>query len=168
MYRRPSGRVIRAPMTESQPTTTLNVNGGDVQVAADPDTPLLYVLRNDLGLKGTLFGCGSGLCGACFVLIDDHATASCDTPLWAATGKRVITVEGLAPDGISDLQQAFIDEQAGQCGYCIAGILVSATAAVRRNPKASRQEILVALDRNLCRCGSHTRILDAVLRVVSG
>ncbi len=142
---------------------TLSVNGRDVEVEAERDTPLLYVLRNDLGLVGTRFGCGTGMCGACMVLVDGRAVQSCDIPLSAAIGHRVTTVEGLAVDGEpSALQQAFIDEQAGQCGYCLGGILISATALLDRNPRPSRADIAVALDENLCRCGAHERILVAV------
>ncbi|MEX0667402.1 MAG: (2Fe-2S)-binding protein [Acidimicrobiia bacterium] len=144
--------------------TSLTVNGVLRHVGAGPDTPLLYALRNDLGLRGTMFGCGTGSCGACLVLIDDHATPACDTPLWAAAGKAVTTIEGLAVEGLSPVQQAFVDEQAGQCGYCIAGIIISATALLRANPDPSEQEVREALDRNLCRCGSHTRIVSAVLK----
>ena len=145
----------------------LSVNGVRREVTADPDTPLLYILRNDLGLKGTMFGCGNGLCGACFVLIDDNATASCDTPLWVVTGKEVVTIEGLADgEGLSKLQQSFVDQQAGQCGYCIPGILINATALAKQKPEASREEVLAALDRNLCRCGSHPRIIEAVMKVM--
>ena len=142
----------------------LKVNGVIHQVDAGPDTPLLYVLRNDLGLRGTMFGCGTGSCGACLVLIDDEATPACDTPLWVAEGKPVTTIEGLAVNGLSPVQQAFVDEQAGQCGYCIAGIIIGATALLHANPAPSDREVREALDRNLCRCGSHTRIVTAVLK----
>ncbi|HET9043891.1 MAG TPA: 2Fe-2S iron-sulfur cluster-binding protein, partial [Burkholderiales bacterium] len=107
----------------------LNVNGADREVAAAEDTPLLYALRNDLGLKAARFGCGTGQCGACFVLIDGRAVASCDTPLWSAVGKTIVTLEGLGtPERPHPLQCAVIDEQAAQCGYCLSGILVSAAA----------------------------------------
>ena len=142
----------------------LKVNGVLHHVDAAPDTPLLYALRNDLGLRGTMFGCGTGSCGACLVLIDDHATPACDTPLWAAEGKAVTTIEGLAADGLSRVQQAFVDEQAGQCGYCIAGIIIGVTALLHGNPDPSERQVREALDRNLCRCGSHTRIVSAVLK----
>ena len=141
----------------------LTVNGAAHEVRAPADTPLLYVLRNDLGLKGTRFGCGSGECGACFVLIDDRAVPACDTPLWSAAGKSVTTVEGLAEgDTPHALQRAFIAEQAGQCGYCLSGILVSAKALLDANPAPTRAQIAQALDGNICRCGSHNRILRAV------
>ena len=143
----------------------LTVNGADCAIEAEADTPLLYALRNDLGLKGTRFGCGSGLCGACFVLVDGHPTPACDTPLWSAEGKRVTTVEGLAgPDAQHPLQEAFLAEQAAQCGYCTSGILISAAALLAKNPSPSEVEVRGALDRNLCRCGSHNRIVRAVLR----
>ncbi|MDB5855475.1 MAG: (2Fe-2S)-binding protein [Herminiimonas sp.] len=146
-------------------TITVRVNGRQHEVEADTNTPLLDVLRNTLDLKGTRFGCGSNQCGACFVLLDDNAVASCDLPLWALEGKEVTTVEGLgsavAPH---PLQQAFLDEQAAQCGYCTAGMLASAAALLRRTPKPSEEQVREALDRNLCRCGVHNRIVRAVLR----
>ena len=143
----------------------LSVNGVEHAVAADPDTPLLYALRNDLELRGTRFGCGSGQCGACFVLIDGHATPACDTPLWSAAGKEITTVEGLGKGGtLHPLQQAFLAEQAAQCGYCTSGILISAAALLAGNPRPTEGEVRAALDRNLCRCGSHNRMVRAVLR----
>jgi nicotinate dehydrogenase subunit A len=144
---------------------TLNVNGTDHAVGAAEDTPLLYVLRNDLGLKAARFGCGTGQCGACFVLIDGRAVASCDTPLWAAAGKRIVTLEGLgSAERPHPLQCAAIDEQAAQCGYCLSGILVSAAALLAENPVPTAADVRAALDRNLCRCGSHNRLVRAVLR----
>ena len=146
----------------------LTVNGAAHEVRAPADTPLLYVLRNDLGLKGTRFGCGSGECGACFVLIDDRAMPACDTPLWSAAGKSVTTVEVLAEgDTPHALQRAFIAEQAGQCGYCLSGILMSAAALLKTNPRPSEAEIRLALDRNLCRCGAHNRIVRAIQRAAA-
>jgi nicotinate dehydrogenase subunit A len=143
----------------------LTVNGTECAIEAEADTPLLYALRNNLGLKGTRFGCGSGLCGSCFVLVDGHPTPACDTPLWSVEGKRVTTVEGLAgPDAQHPLQEAFLDEQAAQCGYCTSGILISAAALLAKNPKPAEVEVRAALDRNLCRCGSHNRMVKAVLR----
>lgn len=143
----------------------ITVNSAESELEASPDTPLLYALRNDLGLKGTRFGCGSGQCGACFVLIDGHAAPSCDTPLWSAAGKRITTVEGLGKGGsLHPLQQAFLAEQAAQCGYCISGILISAAALLAMNPRPTESEVRAALDRNLCRCGSHNRMVRAVLR----
>jgi nicotinate dehydrogenase subunit A len=143
----------------------LRVNGAEHVVDADPATPLLSVLRGQLALMGTHFGCGANQCGACNVLVDEHAVAACDTPLWAAAGKDVTTVEGLGtPERPHPLQQAFIGEQAMQCGYCISGILISAAALLRHNPVPTEVEVRAALDRNLCRCGSHNRIVRAVLR----
>ena len=143
----------------------LTINGVEAALDADPDTPLLYALRNDLELKGTRFGCGSGQCGACIVLIDGHPTPACDTPLWAVVGKRITTVEGLSTDGwLHPLQNAFLAEQAAQCGYCTSGILISAAALLASNPRPTEGEVRAALDRNLCRCGSHNRMVRAVLR----
>ena len=143
----------------------LNVNGSLQQVEADENTPLLYVLRNDLGLKGTRFGCGAGQCGSCHVLMDGVSVPACDTPLWAAEGKALVTVEALAKGAVLDpLQQAFIDEQAAQCGYCLSGILVTAKALLQNNPHPTEHDVKQALDKHLCRCGSHNRIVRAVLR----
>ena len=143
----------------------LTVNGVEREVAADPATPLLHALRAHLGLTAAHFGCGVNQCGACNVLLDDHAVASCDTPLWAAAGKSVTTVEGLGtPERPHPLQRAFIAEQAMQCGYCISGILVSAAALLKSNPDPSEAEVRAALDRNLCRCGAHNSMVRAVLR----
>jgi nicotinate dehydrogenase subunit A len=142
----------------------LTVNGGPVRVETHPDTPLLNVLRDRLGLKGARFGCGIGLCGACFVQLDGQVVPSCDTPIWSAAGRTVVTVEGLAPgDELHPVQRAFIDEQAAQCGYCISGILVSAAALLERNPAPDEQAVIEALDRNLCRCGVQRRAVRAVL-----
>jgi len=144
-------------------THKLRVNGVEREVSAEPATPLLYILRNDLGLKATRFGCGEGHCGACTVLLDGRAVQSCDTPLWSAAGHDITTVEGLARDGtLHPLQQAFIGEQAAQCGYCINGIMMSAAALLARNPDPSDAQIVDALERNLCRCGTHVRILRAI------
>ncbi|HEY4371704.1 MAG TPA: (2Fe-2S)-binding protein [Burkholderiales bacterium] len=146
-------------------TVTLKVNGELRQIGAAEDTPLLYALRNDLNLKGARFGCGAGHCGACRVLLDGHAVASCDTPLWAAKGKEVVTIEGLGTEEAPHaLQRAFIAEQAAQCGYCASGIIMSAAALLARCPQPSEAQVREALDRNLCRCGSHNRIVRAVLR----
>lgn len=147
------------------PGVRLRVNGLDRVVEADPETPLLSALRGPLGLMGTRFGCGLNQCGACNVLVDGRAVASCDLPLSAAAGKDVTTVEGLgSPEQPHTLQSAFIAEQAMQCGYCISGILISAAALLRRNPDPSEAEVRAALDRNLCRCGAHNRMVRAVLR----
>ena len=143
----------------------LRVNGIEREVRAEPSTPLLYILRNDLGLKGTRFGCGEGHCGACTVLLDGKPLQSCDTPLWSAAGHEITTVEGLSRDGAPHpIQQAFLEEQAAQCGYCINGIMMSAVALLERNPDPGEAEIVAALERNLCRCGTHVRILRAIAR----
>ena len=147
--------------------TTLHVNGVAHALGADADTPLMYCLRDELGLKGTRFGCGSGHCGACTVLVDARAVQSCDTPLWAAAGHQVTTVEGLGEDRVGTvLRQAFVDLQAAQCGYCINGILMSVTALLKQNARPERAAILGALERNLCRCGTHVRILRAIDRAI--
>ena len=144
---------------------TLNVNGAQHTVRAEPDTPLLYILRNDLKLKGAKFGCGLGQCGACMVLIDGHNVMSCDTPLWAAAGKSITTIEALGTlDAPGVLQRAFITEQAAQCGYCLSGAVMTAAALLARNHDPSEANIKEALARNLCRCGTHTRIIKAVQR----
>ena len=144
-------------------TFKLRVNGRDCEVRADPNTPLLYILRNDLKLKGTRFGCGEAQCGACNVLLDGNAVPSCDTPLWSVPGPEVTTIEGIGGEsGLHPLQQAFIDEQAIQCGYCIDGIIISAVALLQRERDPSDTQIAAALDRNLCRCGTHVRILRAI------
>jgi nicotinate dehydrogenase subunit A len=143
----------------------LIVNGKSVRVQGDGTKPLLSVLRNELGLRGSRFGCGTEQCGACMVLIDGEPSFSCARAIESLAGKSVTTVEGLSPSGSrSPLQQAFLDEQAGQCGYCLSGILISAAALLARNPTPSRSEIAAALDRHLCRCGVHNRIMRAVAR----
>jgi nicotinate dehydrogenase subunit A len=141
----------------------LKVNGREHEVTADVKTPLLYILRNDLGLKGTRFGCGTGHCGACTVLMDGKAVQSCDTPLWSVEGREITTIEGLGTrEKPHALQQAFLDEQAAQCGYCIDGIIMSAAALLQRSKNPTEEEIVKALERNLCRCGTHVRILRAI------
>ena len=144
---------------------TLNVNGVTRTVAIEPGTPLLYVLRNDLELNGPRFGCGLSQCGACTVLVDGKATRSCVFPVNAAAGKRVTTLEGLAPAGkLHPLQRAFIAEQAAQCGYCSNGMIMTAKALLDRTPQPTDAQIRKALGANLCRCGTHNRIVRAVLR----
>lgn len=144
---------------------TLRVNGQTREVAADPDTPLLYVLRNDLTLNGAKFGCGLAQCGACTVTIDGAAARSCVTPIGGLEGKSVTTLEGIGtPDKLHPLQKAFIAEQAAQCGYCTNGMIMSAKALLEKNRDASDGEIRQALAGNLCRCGSHPRVLAAVKR----
>ncbi|HMA88443.1 MAG TPA: (2Fe-2S)-binding protein [Burkholderiales bacterium] len=146
-------------------TFTLRVNGGTHVVQAERSVPLVYVLRNHLGLKGTRFGCGTGHCGACTVLYDGNAVQSCDTPLWAAEGHEITTVEGLgSAQRPHPLQRAFLDEQAAQCGYCIDGIIMSAAALLARKAQPTRDEIAETLGRHLCRCGTHVRILRAIER----
>ncbi|MBV8150073.1 MAG: (2Fe-2S)-binding protein [Candidatus Eremiobacteraeota bacterium] len=146
----------------------LRVNRKSVEVDAAAGAPLLYVLRNDLDLKGSRFGCGESACGACMVLIDGRPAFSCDTPLWFAEGKEVTTIEGVleTPEGRA-LSASFVDEQAAQCGYCIAGIIVAAAALLRENPRPDRATIAAALEKNLCRCGTHARILKAVERAAT-
>jgi len=146
-------------------TISITVNGAAHQVVADAETPLLYVLRNDLKLKGARFGCGLGQCGTCTVIVDGKAVQSCDVPVSAVVGKAVTTIEGIRADGgLHPLQQAFIDEQAAQCGYCVSGIIMAAKALLDANLRASDAEIREALARNLCRCGTHQRILRAIRR----
>jgi nicotinate dehydrogenase subunit A len=141
-----------------------SVNGKPVSVSLENEaTPLLGVLRNELGLTGTRFGCGLEQCGCCMVLIDGVPEKCCTTPVWSIAGKAITTVEGLGnAERPHPLQQAFIDEQAGQCGYCLSGILVSAKALLDKNQTPTRSEIAKALDGNICRCGSHNRIMRAV------
>jgi len=143
--------------------TALTVNGTRVEVDRPDDTPLLTVLRDALGLVGSRFGCGQGLCGACTVLLDGKPVPSCDTPLWQAADTTVVTVEGLSADGPNPVQQSLIEHQAAQCGFCISGIVVRATALLEETPDASADQVATALERNLCRCGTHQRIVDAVL-----
>jgi nicotinate dehydrogenase subunit A len=149
----------------AEEVVVLQVNGQTREVRCRGDAPLLYLLRNDLGLKASRFGCGLGQCGACMILLDGHPTPSCDVPAWAAQGHEVRTLEGLSEDeGMVALQRAFLDEQAAQCGYCTSGILVSACALLRADARPDRPTISAALERNLCRCGSHGRVLRAVAR----
>jgi nicotinate dehydrogenase subunit A len=148
-------------MTQPAPEEVrLIVNGREQRVAAAPNTPLLAILRGELGLAGVHFGCGAGQCGACNVLIDGRVAASCDVPLWAAADKTIVTSEGLGtPEQPHPLQRAFLAEQAGPCAYCI-----SAAALLADKPRPTEAEVREALDRNLCRCGAHNRIVRAVLR----
>ena len=141
------------------------VNGRPCTIEAEPETPLLYVLRNELKLKGARFGCGLGQCGACTVIVDGAAVQSCDVPVSAVAGKRVTTIEGLSENGrLHPLQQAFIDEQAAQCGYCASGIIMTAKALLDSHPRPSDEQVREALAGNLCRCGTHARILRAIRR----
>lgn len=147
------------------PSVRFRLNGAETEVDADPDRLLLDILRSQLGITGAHFGCGTGECGACNVIVDDRAVSACDTPMWSVAGKDVTTLEGL---GTSErphpLQRAFIAEQALQCGYCASGIIVTAAALLKRNPTPTSREVKEALDGNLCRCGSHNRMVRAVLR----
>src|SRR5204863_6808670 len=144
---------------------SLKVNGATRSVDAEPDTPLLYVLRNDLGLNGAKFGCGLGQCGACTVMVDNEAVFSCLTPLLVVQGREITTVEGLGTvDNPGPLQRAFIEEQAAQCGYCIPGMMMQAQALLQKNANPSDGDIRTALAGNLCRCGTHVRILRAIRR----
>src|SRR6202047_1680481 len=149
----------------SQAMMTLKVNGHDHQIDADPDTPLLYVLRDDIKLNAAKFGCGLGQCGACTVIVDGQAVLSCVTPLLLMEGKQVTTLEGLGTlDAPAPIQRAFMEEQAAQCGYCIAGMMMRAQALLQKNSKPTDDEIRAELQPNLCRCGTHMRILRAVRR----
>jgi nicotinate dehydrogenase subunit A len=146
-------------------TISLKVIGATVSVPAEPDTPLLYVLRNDLALNGAKFGCGLSQCGACTVLVDGQPVRSCVAPIGALGSSEITTIEGLGTvQKPHPLQQAFIDEQAAQCGYCINGMLMTAKALLDRNPHPSETEVRQGLATNLCRCGTHNRIIRAVLR----
>jgi len=139
------------------------LNGKNTEITTDPNQTLLWVLRNQLGLTGTKFGCGTGFCGSCTVLIDNEAVRSCMLPVTDIQGRDVITIEGLAKGGkLHPIQQAFIDHDALQCGYCTPGMIMTATAMLIKNPSLTRQQITEGLEENLCRCGAHARIIDAV------
>jgi len=150
------------------PSIRFRLNGVETDIDADPDSSLLSILRGQLGMTGPHFGCGAGECGACNVIIGDRAVSACDTPLWSVSGKDVTTIEGLGDaQKPHPLQRAFIAEQALQCGYCVSGILMSAAALLMRNPDPTDTDVRAALDRNLCRCGSHNRMVRAVLRAAA-
>ena len=150
------------------PNIRFRLNGVETDIDADPDSSLLAVLRGQLGMTGSHFGCGAGECGACNVIVGDRAVTACDTPLWSLEGKDVTTIEGLGnAQRPHPLQRAFIAEQALQCGYCVSGILMSAAALLMRNPDPTDTDVRAALDRNLCRCGSHNRMVRAVLRAAA-
>ena len=141
----------------------LTVNGRPVRLDVDGTKPLLWVLRDDLGLRGSRFGCGTEQCGACMVLIDGEPQYACAREIGTLAGHEVVTVEGLSGDGeLHPIQRAILDEQAGQCGYCLSGIMMSAAALLRRNARPSRAEVAAALDKHLCRCGVHNRVIRAV------
>jgi len=152
------------------PSLVLNVNGGARTVdVREIEEPLLFVLRNQLSLTGAKYGCGLGQCGACTVLIDGEAVRSCVVPVGTAVRKSITTIEGLGTEAKPHpLQEAFIEAQAAQCGYCISGVVMSAAALLAKNPKATRDDAKQALVGNLCRCGTHQRILDAVVRAAGG
>lgn len=147
---------------------TLRVNGSTRKVDVAPETPLLWVLRDTLAMTGTKFGCGAGLCGACTVLLDGAARRSCQTQVSQAAGKQITTIEGLSTNGLHPLQQAWIDEQVPQCGYCQVGQIMSAAGLLRKNPKPSDEEITSAMSGNLCRCGTYERIRKAIHRAADG
>ncbi len=150
------------------PNIRFRLNGVETETDADPDTPLLTVLRGQIGLTGPHFGCGAGECGACNVLIGDHAVTACDTPVWSVADKDVTTIEGLGNEQQPHaLQRAFIAEQAMQCGYCLSGIMMSAAALLKQNANPTGADVKSALDRNLCRCGSHNRMVRAILRAAA-
>jgi nicotinate dehydrogenase subunit A len=150
------------------PNIRFRLNGVETEIDTDPDTPLLTVLRGSLGVTSAHFGCGAGECGACMVLLGDHAITACDTPLWSVANKDITTIEGLGSEQHPHaLQRAFIAEQALQCGYCLSGIMMSAAALLKQNANPTGAEVKAALDRNLCRCGSHNRMVRAVLRAAA-
>jgi carbon-monoxide dehydrogenase small subunit len=144
-------------------TISFTLNGKPAGVTVDDERMLLWVLRYDLGLTGTKFGCGAALCGACTVIVDNQAVRSCSTPVKDVAGKRVLTIEGLAPEGrLHPIQEAFAKHHAFQCGYCTPGMILNAYALLLKTPRPARAEILREMEDNLCRCGAHTRILDAI------
>ncbi|MDX9927198.1 MAG: (2Fe-2S)-binding protein [Bacteroidales bacterium] len=144
-------------------TIRFKLNGRDTELVTDPNQILLWVLRNNLGLTGTKFGCGIGFCGSCTVLIDNEPVRSCMTAVGDIAGRSVVTIEGMETDGkLHPIQQAFIDHDALQCGFCTPGMILTASGLLAKNPSPSREEIVAGLEENLCRCGAHTRIIDAV------
>ena len=143
---------------------SLNVNGSPVSVPARPDTPLLWVLREHLGLTGTKFGCGAGLCGACTVHLDGRPVRACQTPLASVEGRNVTTIEGLSPDASHPLQRAWVAEQVPQCGYCQSGQIMQAATLLAEKPSPTRDEIVAHMNGNICRCGTYTRIVAAIQR----
>ncbi len=150
-------------------TVSFHLNGKTASVTADDERMLLWVLRSDLGLTGTKFGCGEGICGACTVVVEGVAVRSCVTPLKDVAGKRVLTIEGLGRDGLHAIQRAFEDHHAFQCGYCTPGMILTAYALLQMTPRPTRQQIVAAMDDNLCRCGAHSRIVAAIQQAaVSG
>jgi nicotinate dehydrogenase subunit A len=157
----------RAAGSSGEMTLSIIVNGRTAAVESEPETPLLYVLRNELKLKGARYGCGLGQCGACTVIVDGKAVQSCDLPVSSVAGKSVTTIEGISAAGeLHPLQRAFITEQAAQCGYCAAGIVMAVKALLDERPRPSDGEVRAALAGNLCRCGTHGRILRAIRRAI--
>lgn len=143
-------------------TVSFRLNGKPVSVTTDDERMLLWVLRSDLALSGTKFGCGEGLCGACTVVVGDQAVRSCATPLKSVSGKQVLTIEGLGGARLHAIQQAFLDHHAFQCGYCTPGMIMNAYALLKKTPRPTRAQIIAAMDDNLCRCGSHVRVVAAI------
>jgi carbon-monoxide dehydrogenase small subunit len=143
-------------------TISFTLNGKPARVTVDDERMLLWVLRSDLGLTGTKFGCGEALCGACTVVVDGEPVRSCSTPVKAIAGKRVLTIEGLGETKLHAIQQAFLNHHAFQCGYCTPGMIMSAYALLQKSPKPTRDQIVKAMDDNLCRCGSHVRVIAAI------
>ena len=146
----------------------LSVNGAEHQVDAPPDSKLLYILRDSLGLTGTKYGCGEGMCGACTVLLDGKPARSCQAPLSAVAGKKITTIEGLEENGrLHPVQQAFVGAEAFQCAYCTSGMIMAAVGLLRKNPRPNDEEIINAMDGNICRCGTYPRIVEAVRQAAS-
>jgi aerobic-type carbon monoxide dehydrogenase small subunit (CoxS/CutS family) len=151
-----------------QQTIAFTLNGRPARVSADPARMLLWVLRNDLGLTGVKFGCGEAVCGACTVIVDGQAVRSCATPVKDVAGKRVLTIEGLGEKDLHPIQQAFLNHHAYQCGFCTPGMILSAYALLLRTPHPTRDEIVRHMDDNLCRCGSHVRVVEAIQEAAAG
>ena len=143
-------------------TISFTLNGKPTSVKVDDERLLLWVLRSDLGLTGTKFGCGEGLCGACTVIVNKQAVRSCSTPVKDVAGTQVLTIEGLGQTGLHAIQQAFLEHHAFQCGYCTPGMILTAYALLLKTPRPTREEIVRHMDDNLCRCGSHVRIVEAI------
>ena len=148
-------------------TVSFNLNGKSVRVTTDDERMFLWVLRSDLGLTGTKFGCGEGLCGACTVVVGGTAVRSCATPLKDVAGKHVTTIEGLGGEHLHAIQQAFLDHHAFQCGYCTSGMIMNAHALLQKTPRPTREQIIIAMDDNLCRCGAQVRIVAAIQQAAS-
>jgi len=149
-------------------TISFTLNGKAASVNTDDERMLLWVLRGDLGLTGTKFGCGEALCGACTVVVGDEAVRSCQTPLKSVAGKHVVTIEGIGQNSLAAIQQAFLEHHAFQCGYCTPGMIMNAWALLRKTPHPTREQIARHMEDNLCRCGAHPRILDAIQEASNG